>query len=214
MVNRMNVENRREREKQERRESILDAAEVVFFDKGYERCSMEEIAKTAQLSRALLYVYFKDKAAIMRAITLRASEALLVRFTDAIASAEVGLDQICNIGYAYYHFSVEQTDYFDALTQAAGFGHPTDNDEMTGALMQCNEQKLQLMIDALCQGVADGSLSAERVNNPLKTAYYLRGTLHGAIMQARLLSELQVEAPAPEELVTYTIDMLGRSMKP
>lgn len=208
----MSVENRREREKQERRESILDAAEAVFFGKGYERCSMDEIAKTAQLSRALLYVYFKDKAAIMRAITLRASEALLERFMAAVDAADFGLDQICNIGHAYYQFSVEKAEYFDVLTQAAGFGHPTDHDETTDALMKCNTLKMQLMIDALRQGVADGSLSSERVSDPLKTAYYLRGTLHGAIMQARLLSELQVETPAPEELVTYTITMLGCSM--
>jgi len=210
----MNVETRREREKHDRGESILDAAERVFFDKGYERCSMDDIAKSAQLSRALLYVYFKDKAAIMRAITLRAAEALLLRFTAAAGAAAVGLEQIGNIGYAYYHFSVEQADYFDALTQAAGFGHPTDNDEMTEALMRCNALKMQLMVDALRQGAADGSLSAERVADPLKTAYYLRGALHGAIMQARLLAELQAEGPSPEELVTYTIDMLGWSMKP
>ena len=46
------------------RETILDAAELVFSEKGYERTSMDDIARTAALSRALLYVYFKDKAAI------------------------------------------------------------------------------------------------------------------------------------------------------
>lgn len=210
----MNADSRREREKHERRETILDAAERVFFDKGYERCSMDDIAKNAQLSRALLYVYFKDKAAIMRAITLRAAQALLASFHAAVAASAVGYEQICNIGYAYYHFSVEQADYFDALTQAAGFGHPTDSDAMNEALMQCDAANMRLMIDALSQGVADGSLSAERVDDPLKTAYYLRGALHGAIMQARLLAKLPVAGPTPETLVTYTITMLGRSMKP
>ena len=61
----MSANERREREKQERRESILDSAEQCFFSKGYERTAMDEIARGAQLSRALLYVYFKDKAAIM-----------------------------------------------------------------------------------------------------------------------------------------------------
>lgn len=209
----MSFENRREREKHERREAILDAAESVFFGKGYERCSMDDIAKAAQLSRTLLYVYFKDKAAIMRAITLRAAEALLVRFTAAVAASDVGVQQICNIGYAYYHFSVEHADYFDALTQAAGFGHPADNDEVSWALMRCNAEKMRLMVDALRQGVADGSLSAERIDDPLKTAYYLRGALHGAIMQARLLAEVPVAGPSGEELVAYTIRMLEWSMK-
>ena len=209
----MNVENRREREKQERRDSILDAAEQVFSGKGYERCSMDDIARTAQLSRALLYVYFKDKAAIMRAITLRAAAALLERFRMAVASSETGLAQIGNIGHAYYRFSLEQADYFDALTQAAGFGHPADNDSINAALRECDHANMGLMVEALRRGVADGSISAERVADPLKTAYYLRGALHGAIMQARLLAASGETQPSPDALVGHTICMLGWSMR-
>ncbi len=210
----MKLENRREREKHERREAILDAAESMFFGKGYERCSMDDIARTAQLSRALLYVYFKDKAAIMRAITLRASQALLLRFGEALAASDVGMEQIGNIGHAYYQFSIEHADYFDVLTQAAGFGHPADSDAINEALLECDAANMRLMVAALRQGVADGSISAERVDDPLKTAYYLRGALHGAIMQARLLAELQVAGPPVDTLVNYTINMLGWSMKP
>ena len=98
----MSVDDRREKEKQERRESILDAAEQVFFSKGFDKCSMDEIARTAQLSRALLYVYFKDKAAIMRGIMLRSIECLRDRFARAISEAELGLDQVAKCGQAYY----------------------------------------------------------------------------------------------------------------
>ena len=50
----MSSAERREKEKQERRESILNSAEQSFFGKGYDRTSMDDIAKGAQLSRALL----------------------------------------------------------------------------------------------------------------------------------------------------------------
>lgn len=205
--------SRREREKQERRESILDAAEQVFFGKGYERCSMDDIARSAQLSRALLYVYFRDKSAIMRAITLRAAEALLVRFGDAVRASDAGIGQIRNIGYAYYHFSVEQADYFDSITQAAGFGIPSEDDDSGEALMACNTAIMEIMVGALRKGVADGSLDPERIGDPLKTAYFLRGALHGVIMESRLLAERMVERPAPDDLVTYAIDMMGWSIK-
>ena len=39
----MSANERREREKQERRESILDSAEQCFFSKGYERTAKQQI---------------------------------------------------------------------------------------------------------------------------------------------------------------------------
>lgn len=88
------LKKRREMEKLERHEEILDAAEKIFFLKSYEQSTMDDIAREAHLSRALLYVYFKDKAAIMRAIMLRAGQSLQARFENALHACECGLTQI------------------------------------------------------------------------------------------------------------------------
>lgn len=73
---------------------------------------------------------------------------------------------------------------------------------------------MDLMVTALQRGVADGSLSAERVSDPMTTAYYLRGAVHGVIMQCRSLSDVKPGQPAPDALVSYTLEMLGHSMAP
>src|SRR5690554_6987146 len=99
------LKSRREREKQARYDAILDAAELVFSEKGYDRTSMDDIARTASLSRALLYVYFKDKAAIQRGIMLRAGQSLVEGFENALSTADTGLAQIRPRGVAYYGFS-------------------------------------------------------------------------------------------------------------
>lgn len=210
----MSVEDRREREKQARRDTILNAAETLFFQEGYDRCSMDKIAQAAQLSRALLYVYFKDKAAIMRGIMLRSAKAIQQRFVEAIASSSVGAEQIENIGFTYYRFSVEQPNYFDALGQASGFIEQDESDEQSQELKQCNHETMLLMVKALRQGISDGSLSATRVSDPFKTAYYLRGALHGVMMQCRILPQANADFPDPEDLVKYTLGMLTQSMRP
>lgn len=210
----MSVDDRREKEKHERRESILDAAEQVFFSKGYEKCSMDEIARTAQLSRALLYVYFKDKAAIMRGIMLRSVECLRDRFAKAISEAELGIDQVGKFGQAYYDFSRERSNYFDVLTQISAFAHLVENDDHSQALHCCAEEVMGLMVEALQRGVADGSLSAQRVSDPLKTAYYLRGALHGVIMETRHPDQQARDLPDADALIHYTIDALGHSLRP
>lgn len=52
---------RRLREKEERRRQILDAATRVFARDTYERASMDEIAREAQLSKGAIYLYFPSK---------------------------------------------------------------------------------------------------------------------------------------------------------
>ncbi len=57
----MGIEERRKREKNERRDSILRAAIAVYKEEGYHAATMEKIADKAELSRATLYLYFKTK---------------------------------------------------------------------------------------------------------------------------------------------------------
>jgi len=52
---------RRQEEKERRRAEILDAAEGVAASVGWDELTMDQVARRARLSRALLYVYFKDK---------------------------------------------------------------------------------------------------------------------------------------------------------
>ena len=57
----MGIKERRQREKIERRESILHAAIQVYEQEGYHAITMEKIAEKAELGRATLYLYFKTK---------------------------------------------------------------------------------------------------------------------------------------------------------
>jgi AcrR family transcriptional regulator len=73
-----------------RRVEILAAAAKVFGNKGFEATRMEEIAKTAQLAKGTLYLYFKSKDAIYQATVQKALAELAV-ITDAYVSKEPGL---------------------------------------------------------------------------------------------------------------------------
>jgi AcrR family transcriptional regulator len=209
----MAVQKRRAKEKVERAASILDAAEQVFFRKGFNQTSMDEIAQCAALSRALLYVYFKDKAAIMRGIMLRAAQEMESRFEEAIRSKPTGLEQISSIGRSYYRFSREASDYFDVLTDMVNFPIPEEPDEQMQQLGCCREQITELMVTALRHGLEDGTIDRQRVHNPVLTAYFLQGALHGVIMQTRRHLDPTHEYPDSDALVNYTIDMLTESMR-
>ena len=57
----MGVAERREREKQQRKEQAVQAAMAIYDEDGYYAITMEKIAERAELSRAALYLYFKNK---------------------------------------------------------------------------------------------------------------------------------------------------------
>lgn len=57
--------NRRERKKEETRDSIIDCAVNFFREKGFQQTSMEEIAEASDVSKGTLYNYFQDKESIL-----------------------------------------------------------------------------------------------------------------------------------------------------
>ena len=55
------IQKRRERERSQRIQSILDAAKKIFYSKGYIKATMDEIALEAEISKPTIYTYFKTK---------------------------------------------------------------------------------------------------------------------------------------------------------
>jgi AcrR family transcriptional regulator len=47
---------------------ILDAAEKLFAEKGFDATGITEIANTADITKSLIYYYFKNKEAILKGI--------------------------------------------------------------------------------------------------------------------------------------------------
>jgi AcrR family transcriptional regulator len=208
------LQDRREQEKQERYNAILNAAEKVFATKTYDRTSMDDIAREVRLSRALLYVYFKDKAAIQHGIMLRAAERLRERFESAREGQATGLAEIQAMGQAYYRFYLEEPEYFAALTKASTVIQEAEA-EQAEAMKHCEMASMSLMVQALEAGLEDGSISAKRVSDPFQTALYLRGALHGVIMMCQQeMGESGPFASYPEDpLIGHTMAMLTTSLR-
>ncbi len=61
----MGVIERRKREREIRRELAIDAAMAIYDEEGYHSITMEKIADRSELSRAALYLYFKNKEEIL-----------------------------------------------------------------------------------------------------------------------------------------------------
>jgi len=56
----MGTTERRNRERKQREEQIINAAEKVFFERGFDNSTMDDVAGAAELSKGALYTYFKN----------------------------------------------------------------------------------------------------------------------------------------------------------
>src|SRR5271170_5992924 len=99
------IAERRVEEKERRRGEILDAAEALYAKKGWDAVTMDQVARGARLSRALVYVYYRDKQELLFAIGERAMGLLRDRFAAAFAGSSLGMEKVEAIGRAYMGFA-------------------------------------------------------------------------------------------------------------
>ncbi len=208
------LQKRRAEEKEQRREAIIDAAEQVFADTGFDRATIDEVARQARVSRALVYLYFKNRDELQLAVGVRALRLLREHFLAAVAAEDSGYDKVAACGHTYLRFAAEHPTYFAALSHfesrpAAEALTPTES-EMFAAGRAVHE----VMIAALETGIADGSLRSD-IDDLWLTSLSLWAFTHGLIQlgrtKARFMSELDV---ATDTFFDYAIDMAMRGLQP
>jgi AcrR family transcriptional regulator len=88
----MGIQERKERERERRRQDIMVAARRVFSTKGYEKATMEDIAREVELSPGTLYLYFKNKDDLYASLNLRVLQFLSVKLDHALSEPALDLD--------------------------------------------------------------------------------------------------------------------------
>ena len=58
-----------------RRQAILDTAEALFFERGYEETSVQDILDAMGLSKGGFYHHFESKMAVLEAVSARTGES-------------------------------------------------------------------------------------------------------------------------------------------
>ncbi|MDZ7739172.1 MAG: TetR/AcrR family transcriptional regulator [Bacteroidales bacterium] len=101
----MGTSERKKREKQKRRESIIDAAEKVFFSRGFDTATMDDIAKKSELSKGTLYLYFKSKEDIHLAVAIRAINILNSLLPDIGSKKDNAIDKLKKLAATFISFA-------------------------------------------------------------------------------------------------------------
>ncbi len=106
--------DKRRQSSDERRERILEGAFKVFLAYGYDRTTMDDIARAAEISRPALYLVFRNKTDIYRALASQFLNELLAR-TEAVLAEEgplaARLDRMCEGVFYCMMREIEETPH-------------------------------------------------------------------------------------------------------
>lgn len=189
----MNQLDRREKEKEQRRKILIDAAERVIFNKGIENATMDEIAEEAEFSKGTLYYYFNNKKDLYLAINNRGLTILNERFAAVLAENLPGIELVKRLGEEYINFVRDYPDYFHAFLYHENAD--PDEENATPLAKTCAQQGKRAhayAVRALQIGMQDGSITDQY--DPAVLALQLWGGIRGITQLYYLRSQGQYDS--------------------
>src|SRR4051812_39704213 len=110
----MGSSQRREREKQEMRALILDAARDLFAEQGIESVTMRKIAERIEYSPTAIYFHFADKEALVREMCAEDFLTFGAQFAKS-AAIEDPIERLRAAGRAYVQFGLTHPNHYRVM---------------------------------------------------------------------------------------------------
>ncbi len=110
----MSIAERKQREKEDMRSLILDAARKIFLEKGYYEASMRNIAEEIEYSPGTIYLYFKDKDEIFHALHEEGFRRMLEKMQPLEHVADP-FERLKAMGRVYLEFARNNKDFYDLM---------------------------------------------------------------------------------------------------
>lgn len=156
----MGISERRQREKEQRKTDIIDAAERLFFSRRYEEVSMDDIARAVELNKATLYLYVESKEALFATIVLRGVRIMEEQFLTCMEQQVTGIAKVALMGRAYSRFSEEYPEYL-RLIHFYGSARFSGENPYTAEIGKGYGTCRAILQEAIREGIDDGTIRAD-----------------------------------------------------
>ena len=172
----MGPRERREREREEIRTKILDAARELFVAEGYEAVTMRRIADRIEYSPTAIYFHFRDKETLLREIcdadflTLAHEIAVVAQIADPI-------ERLRAIGLAYFRFGMNYPNHYRLMFMTP---HPPLGDDHEIERGNPEEDAYALLKSIVAQAIAEGKFQKGITDVDLAAQTVWAG-MHGVI---------------------------------
>ena len=174
----MGVRERREREKSETRDKILDAARELFVTEGFEGVSMRKVAEKIEYSPTAIYVHFADKQELFRELCHQDYARLAEVFQSSAISTDP-LERLKQIGAIYIEFGTRYPNHYKFMFMTP---HPAQEPDEVGREMMGNpERDAYAFLKWAVQQAIDAGCFADEMTDAALISQTLWASVHGVI---------------------------------
>jgi AcrR family transcriptional regulator len=157
-----------------RRKEIREAAALLFSQEGFERARMDDIASKAGISKPTIYLYYKNKEALLEAILEDIFEGAYVVMEHILSDQRSAADRIVVILEATID-TLENAAWGYALMLEL-YALASRKEEMRACLERIFARGVTLLAALLQQGIERGEF---RPIDPQETAIAMTGLVEG-----------------------------------
>ena len=195
------MKSRQEQRSEETKADILHAAGKLFTKKGYDSVSIREIAKDAGCSHTTIYLYFKDKEALLHQLSMPSLQKLFTRIQAiSLMDTLTAEDKLKGISREYIQFCLENRNMYEVFfnTKSTRVDEPEPKLEINRLRLQIFNLMKQVIQDCLSIPNGDQLLNFSRLyyyqlNGILGTYSYLHEPITVLMKRLTPTFDLSVE---------------------
>ncbi|MFT4571963.1 MAG: TetR/AcrR family fatty acid metabolism transcriptional regulator [Hyphomicrobiaceae bacterium] len=184
---------------EQRERAIIDAATTLLAETGAEKATMSEIARRAGVAEGTVYLYFENKAALLRAVQASFYEELTARAVAGVAEIRGTKERLEFL--ARLHLKTLIEDWPSVMVLVAGYRDNNDYSERNEQY-QFNRAYVAIFDNVVREGVNRGELREDMPLSLLRDIFY--GTLE-YVLRTTLLHDRR---DAIEETVARMMEAL------
>lgn len=147
-----------EKEREQRRQYILDIAEKQFYARGFTGVTMEDIAQEVGLNKATIYLYFDNKDSLFFSIVLRKMQDQMALLQQCMDQNLSGREKHRMFGRLVFDFARENKDYYRLLCTFGPERFKNKENAVLKKVLELTGSQLFQIRDLLGEGMKDGSV--------------------------------------------------------
>lgn len=150
----MGIAERRQREREARREAVLDATRALVRDQGFNGTTTRQIAERCELSEATLFFYFRSKDEIFSSLLFEGIDFMASGLEEILAGGASVEERMARFWAFLSEVRAEHPEYFQVFAYLA---HPNStasvDEEVRAELARRSGDNLRRLADVLADVV-------------------------------------------------------------
>jgi AcrR family transcriptional regulator len=174
------LEEKREKRKENRKNTILTAARRLFFDRGFKAVTIDNIAEKAEVSKGSVYLCFESKEEIYAQILISDNIALYERIKNFSAKEATASQLLLEFAGIYVDYFLNDNELFRILmTFMMQTSQMNLVEKQKDELIRSTNQNIIIISEIIQKGIDSGEFAP--ISNIRQMQNGIWGMLNGII---------------------------------